>query len=111
MITEISGLIMKILGVNPYPVKRGALLMKLWKLGYPMNDRELRKTYEHLPICSGHYGLFIPSSKEDVEAYEKYLSKKIPPWKVREKINIIKICHPEWYPNEVQRELFQGKKQ
>jgi hypothetical protein len=106
MSTEISGLIMKIL-TNRGLLTRTQLKFTLGVFGVILSDRNLRKIYEYLPICSGRYGLFLPKSKDDVVAYEKYLSKKIPPWKVREKINRIKVCHPEWYPFEENQELFK----
>jgi hypothetical protein len=107
MSTEIIELIMRILAVSPIPIKRRILRYQLCSFGVDLTDRTLRKIYERLPICSGDHGLFIPLSKQDVETYDKYLSKKIPPWKVKEKINRIKVCHPEWYPFEENQDLFK----
>jgi len=77
-------------------IPRRELLDYLHQVADPeLSDRWMRRTYENLPICASQYGLFIPVSRAEVEAYEKYLSKKIAPWKVREKIIRLREAYPE----------------
>jgi hypothetical protein len=83
---------------------RAELLLYLWQVYDPeLTDRQMRRAYEDLPICSCADGLFIPASAAEVDKYERYLSQKVPPWKLREKIERLRKAYPQFW--NIQMEL------
>jgi len=77
------------------------LLAYLRQIADPgLSDRWMRRAYENLPICACADGLFIPAEKGEVDEYERYLNKKLPPWKVREKINRLREAYPELWQTQ-----------
>lgn len=60
-------------------VRRDQVLFYLQSLDPELTDREMRRLYQALPICSCSVGLFIPRTSAEVEAFREYLSKKAMP--------------------------------
>jgi hypothetical protein len=71
-----------------------------------LDDREFRKLYVTLPLCSGDPGLWWPETPDEVKEFSRYLAAKIPPWAVQDRIRRIYSVFPHLAPvSEIQQEL------
>ena len=104
---QLSEIILKKLrfhGGKERALARCDLLAYLRQIADPgLSDRWMRRVYENLPICTCADGLFIPVNKYEVDEYERYLNKKLPPWKGREKISRLRQAYPElWQSRQLE---------
>ena len=70
-------------------------------------DREFRRAYATLPVCSCPEGLFIPETPEEVREFKEYLSKGPGgPIAAHRRVMIIYSARPELVPEfGVQQDL------
>jgi len=71
-----------------WAITRQALLAWVHDTGVDtqMTDRELRRVYSTLPICSCNEGLFWPITSRELKDFESYMDKKIYPHFSRRKM-------------------------
>lgn len=82
-------------------IPRDRLLVEFVWLYERLTDRQFRRLYaEELPVVSCEDGLFIPETSAEVAEFETYLSAKLPPWKVRERIERIHRFYPKLRPEQ-----------
>lgn len=67
-----------------------------------VSDREMRATYEDLPICGSSKGLYLPENKAEIDEQIKLHWSKI--YAYFRKIDILEHYHIE--SDSVQKELF-----
>lgn len=60
-------------------VKRDILLNFCRAFEPSLTDRELRKIYSELPVCSCNEGIFWPIRHEEIDEFEAYLKGKAKP--------------------------------
>ena len=68
-----------------------------------IKDFEFREIYRFLPICSCEDGLYIPSSREDLEAFRIYMRAKAIP--LFERVKKVAEAYPELIPDGGQMTL------
>lgn len=59
-----------------------------------LNDRELRKLYSCLPICSCAEGLFLPMTSAEVQEFKAYLTKAWGPIVAHRRVATILAFYP-----------------
>lgn len=60
-------------------IKRRDLLLYAQQKDIHLTDRELRKIYCELPVCSSERGIFWPVTSEEIDEYYIYLRAKAIP--------------------------------
>ena len=70
--------------------------LRVWNID--LDDRELRRIYAKLPLCSGDEGLWIAATSEEVEEFRFYLLAKIPAEKARERVERVYRAYPRLAP-------------
>lgn len=91
-------------------ITRDKFLDEYWKyLKYWGNlsdsvDRQFRRVYSQLPICTCNKGGFYPIRKSEILEFREYMKKKAIP--LFERFNLVRDAHPELTGEIKQLELF-----
>lgn len=82
-------------------------LKHLWRLEWHLySDRQFRRIYSQLPICTCEKGGYYPIRTSEIEEFREYMKKKAIPH--FERFNRVRDAHPELIGDVKQLELFEG---